>query len=226
MSMYLYKYTPILYTKHICTPKSGHSAASGPPLSRATAAVAAQWWPSSSAAWQNWQTVGKVFRFYPDPYCFGQNWPAFFISHPNKNIVLSIRSPNTFWRTERAKIPTQQWVVHSRIKREPWQGYQQQPPLTLFHGIWSQNIMESKIYIIELPVTQKKHNIYNVDSTTCLWSICEDSSQGLTTHRDPWQSQHDRIWCKSIWNMPPGRSQRLILLWRLLPVSAEHVLNS
>ena len=145
-----------MYTKHICTPKFGHSAASGPPLSRATAAVAAQWWPSSSAAWQNWQTVGQVFRFYPEPYCFGQNWPAFFISRPNKNIILSIRSPNTFWRTERAKIPTQQWVAHSRIKWEPWQGYQQQPPLTLFHGIWSQNIMESKIYIIELPVTQKK----------------------------------------------------------------------
>ena len=42
MSMYLYKNTPIMYTKHICTPKFGHSAASGPPLSRATAAVAAQ----------------------------------------------------------------------------------------------------------------------------------------------------------------------------------------
>jgi hypothetical protein len=156
MSMYLYKYTPIIYTKHICTPKSGHSAASGPPLSRATAAVAAQWWPSSSAAWQNWQTVGKVFRFYPEPYCFGQNWPAFFISHPNKNIILSLRSPNTFWRTERAKIPTQQWVAHSPIKWEPWQGYQQQPPLEqgeqqqskntrIYHwNIWAQKLVIKK----------------------------------------------------------------------------------
>ena len=164
MSMYLYKYTPIIYTKHICTPKSGHSAASGPPLSRATAAVAAQWWPSSSAAWQNWQTVGKVFRFYPDPYCFGQHWPAFFISHPNKNIVLSIRSPNTFWRTERAKIPTQQWVAHSRIKWEPWQGYQQQPPLEqgeqqqpkntrIYHwNIWAQKlVIKAKIYVVFFP---------------------------------------------------------------------------
>ena len=146
MSMYLYKYTPILYTKHICTPKSGHSAASGPPLSRATAAVAAQWWPSSSAAWQNWQTVGKVFRFYPDPYCFGQHWPAFFISHPNKNIVLSIRSPNTFWRTERAKIPTQQWVAHSPIKWEPWQGYHQQPPLEQGEQQQQQQPKNTRIY--------------------------------------------------------------------------------
>ena len=150
-----------MYTKHLCTPKFGHSAASGPPLSRATAAVAAQWWPSSSAAWQNWQTVGKVFRFYPDPYCFGQHWPAFFISHPNKNIVLSIRSPNTFWRTERAKIPTQQWVAHSRIKWEPWQGYQQQPPLEqgeqqqpkntrIYHwNIWAQKlVIKAKIYVV------------------------------------------------------------------------------
>lgn len=107
------------------------------------------------------QTVGKVFRFYPDPYCFGQNWPAFFISHPNKNIVLSIRSPNTFWRTERAKIPTQQWVAHSRIKWEPWQGYQQQPPLEqgeqqqpkntrIYHwNICAQKlVIKAKIYVV------------------------------------------------------------------------------
>ena len=109
-------------------------------------------------------TVGKVFRFYPDPFCFGQHWPAFFISHPNKNIVMSIRSPNTFWRTERAKIPTQQWVAHSRIKWEPWQGYQQQPPLEqgeqqqpkntrIYHwNICAQKlVIKAKIYVVFFP---------------------------------------------------------------------------
>ena len=51
MSMYLYKYTPIMYTKHICTPKSGHRAASGPPLSRATAAVARESGGPEAARW-------------------------------------------------------------------------------------------------------------------------------------------------------------------------------
>ena len=53
MSMYLYKYTPIMYTKHICTPKFGHRAASGPPLSRATAAVARESGGPEAARWPN-----------------------------------------------------------------------------------------------------------------------------------------------------------------------------
>ena len=69
-------------------------------------------------------------------------------------------------------------------------------------------------------------NIHKVDSTMCAVIICDDSSQGLMTHRDLWQLQNERIWSKSLWNIPPCRRQHLILLWRLLPVSAKSVLNS
>ena len=103
MSMYLCKYTPH-NSKHISHihlqiwPQRRFWATT----SRATAAVAAQWWLSSSAAWQNWQTVGKVFRFNPDPSFFGQNWPAFFIHAPKKhNLVNKIAQHRlTNWKSK------------------------------------------------------------------------------------------------------------------------------
>ena len=152
-------------------------------------------------------TVGKVFRFYPDPYCFGQNWPAFFMSHPNKNIVLSIRSPNTFWRTERAKIPTQQWVAHSRIKWEPWQGYQQQPPLEqgeqqqpkntgIYHwNMWAQKlVIKAKIYVVffrTLIWGQKMENFWRFQPKPS--EICDV----LEPKSMPRKKQQHIFWCRS-----------------------------
>ena len=152
-------------------------------------------------------TVGKVFRFYPDPYCFGQNWPAFFISHPNKNIVLSIRSPNTFWRTERAKIPTQQWVAHSRIKWEPWQGYQQQPPLEqgeqqqpkntrIYHwNIWAQKlVIKANIYVVffrTLIWGQKMENFWRFQPKPS--EICDV----LEPKSMPRKKKKHIFWCRS-----------------------------
>ena len=226
MSMYLCKYTPH-NSKHISHmhlqiwPQRRFWATT----SRATAAVAAQWWLSSSAAWQNWQTVGKVFRFNPDPSFFGQNWPAFFIHAPKKhNLVNKIAQHLlTNWKSKDTDA-----TLSSALSNQMRAMTRIPPAIASKTASWDLITKYDGIEDIHHRTCGqwKKPNIYSVDSTICLWSICEDSSQGLTTHRDPWQSQHDRIWCKSIWNMPPRRSQRLILLWRLLPVSAENVINS
>ena len=145
-----------------------HSAASGPPLSRATAAVAAQWWLSSSAAWQNWQTVGKVFRFNPDPSCFGQNWPAFFIHAPKKhtsNIVnKTAQHLLTNWKskdtdTTLSSALSNQMRAMTRIppaiatKTVSWD------LITKYHGI--EDIHHRTCG------QSKKPNIYSVDSTIC-----------------------------------------------------------
>ena len=221
MSMYLYKYTPIIYTKHICTPKSGHSAASGPPLSHGpSAAVAAQCYGQGSSACSWVRSIGKLWARYsvsdPVPILFwAESIPAFFIVTPHTYILCTYRSVSS-WRspidiafddTERAKIPdTTSEYVHSP--------YIYMRAMTRIPTTTATNTVSWDLYAQMYQWNQRYtsyHTIRSLKQNPYIYSVwpCDNHVHvkymrgypviGRTKHI-PWSpngnAQHDRIWCK------------------------------